>query len=102
MPVNEVFQALSDPTRREILGLLRERDMSAGEIAERFDLAKSTLSGHFKTLKYAGLVVTERKGTSIVYSLNVSAFEETLGLIMNLFNVVGEKPGKGNGKGSTE
>ena len=53
--MNEVFQALSDPTRREILRLLRKRDMTAGELAEQFPLARSTLSGHFSALKHAGL-----------------------------------------------
>ncbi len=63
--MNAVFQALSDPTRREILRLLRKRAMTAGEIAERFPLARSTLSGHFNILKNAGLIVAEKNGTSI-------------------------------------
>ena len=84
MAIDEVFRALNDPTRREILRLLRSRDMTAGEIAERFPLAKSTLSGHFSVLKHAGLVVTERMGTSIVYSLNVSAVEEIVAAVMAL------------------
>ena len=75
--MTEVLQALADPTRREILRLLRKRDMTAGEIADRFPLAKSTLSGHFNTLKRAGLVVTERRGTTILYSLNASVLEQT-------------------------
>jgi len=85
--MNEVFHALSDPTRREILRLLRERDMSAGEIVAHFSLANSTLSGHFNVLKHAGLIVSERNGTTIVYSLNVSAFEEMLGALMEMFDV---------------
>jgi len=84
MSIDETFRALNDPTRREILRLLRQRDMSAGEIAERFPLAKSTLSGHFSVLKHAGLVVTERQGTSIVYSLNVSALEEIVAAVLAL------------------
>jgi len=87
MSINVVFRALGDPTRREILKLLRRRDMSAGEIAERFPLAKSTLSGHFNVLKHAGLVVSERHGTVIRYSLNVSAFEEALGGVIELLHV---------------
>jgi DNA-binding transcriptional ArsR family regulator len=86
MPIDEVFRALNDPTRREILRLLRARDMTAGEIADRFPLAKSTLSGHFNVLKHAGLVVTERAGTSIVYSLNVSALEEIVAAVLTLRN----------------
>jgi DNA-binding transcriptional ArsR family regulator len=85
--LNETFRALSDPTRREILRLLRARDMTAGEIAERFPLAKSTLSGHFNVLKHAGLIVSERRGTTIGYSVNVSAFEEALGAMMELFAI---------------
>lgn len=87
MSLNEVFRALSDPTRREILRLLRSGDRTAGEIAERFPLAKSTLSGHFNVLKYAGLIVSERRGTTVVYSLNTSAFEEALGAVMGLLGV---------------
>jgi ArsR family transcriptional regulator len=84
--MNAVFQALSDPTRREILRLLRERDMTAGELAERFPLAKSTLSSHFNVLKNAGLIVYERQGTSLVYSLNVSVFEEMLATLIAFFD----------------
>jgi ArsR family transcriptional regulator, arsenate/arsenite/antimonite-responsive transcriptional repressor len=86
-PMNEVFQALSDPTRREILRLLQGSDMTAGEISDRFPLAKSTLSGHFNVLKHAGLIVSEKNGTTVVYSLNVSAVEQTLAAVMNLLAV---------------
>ena len=87
MGVTDVFRALGDPTRREILRLLRSRDMTAGEIAEHFPLAKSTLSGHFNVLKQAGLIVPERQGTAITYSLNVAAFEEALAVVMELLGV---------------
>lgn len=80
----DIFTALADPTRREILKLLRRRDLSAGEIADHFPLARSTLSGHFTVLKGAGLIVAERHGTTIVYSANVSAIEEALGVVMGL------------------
>lgn len=80
----DIFTALADPTRREILRLLRGGDLTAGEIAERFSLAKSTLSGHFTILKDVGLIVSERHGTTIVYSANVSAIEEALGVVMGL------------------
>jgi len=92
MSLTEVLRALSDPSRREILRLLRKGDLSAGEIAERFPLAKSTLSGHFNVLKSAGLVVAERSGTSIVYSLNESVLEESLEALLGLFDV-GKKGG---------
>ena len=87
MSVNAVFRALSDPTRREILGLLREGDLTAGQLAERFPLSRSTLSEHCGVLKDAGLVVTERQGTVIVYSLNVSALEEAVGAMLGLLRV---------------
>ena len=89
--MNDAFQALSDPTRRQILRMLRNREMSAGEIAEQFQLAKSTLSGHFNVLKHAGLIIAEKSGTSIVYSLNLSIVEETVATVMELFDV-GSKP----------
>lgn len=85
--INAVFKALADPTRREILRLLRDRAMTAGEIAERFPLAKSTLSGHFNVLKAADLVSTEKRAQAIVYSLNLSVFEEATAAFMGLFQV---------------
>jgi len=94
---NGVFRALSDPTRREILALLRNGDLTAGNLAERFPLARSTLSEHCAVLKDAGLVVTERQGTVIVYSLNVSTLEEALGALMALMRV-GEEPPASAGK----
>jgi DNA-binding transcriptional ArsR family regulator len=82
--VNEVFRALGDPTRREILRLLKRTDMTAGELAGQFPLAKSTLSGHFNVLRHAGLIVAERRGTTILYSLNLSAFEEAMSAVLDL------------------
>ena len=82
--MNEVFRALGDPTRREILRLLKRSDMTAGELAERFPLAKSTLSGHFNVLRHARLIVSERRGTTILYSLNLSAFEEAMSAVLDL------------------
>ena len=94
MAIDEVFRALADPTRREILRLLRREDMSAGQLAERFSLAASTLSGHFNVLKHAGLIVAERRGTTILYSLNLSAAEEALGAVMQMFRVGSSSPGR--------
>ena len=87
--MNEAFQALSDPTRREILRLLRRGDLTAGEIASHFELAKSTLSGHFNVLKHAGLIVAEKNGTVITYSLNTSVVEGLLGAVLELLEVGG-------------
>jgi DNA-binding transcriptional ArsR family regulator len=86
MGLGDVFRALGDPTRRQILTLLRAGDRSAGQLAEHFPLAKSTLSGHFNVLKQAGLVVTERQGTRIVYSINTSALDEALGALAGLLD----------------
>lgn len=76
--MSQVFRALADPTRRRILELLRQRDMSAGELAQEFTLAKATLSRHFAVLREAELIHGDRRGTSIVYQLNVSVLEEAL------------------------
>jgi DNA-binding transcriptional ArsR family regulator len=76
--MNKVYRALADPTRRRILELLRQREMSAGELAQHFDLAKPTLSGHFAQLREAGLVDAEKRGTVITYRLNLSVLEEAL------------------------
>ena len=92
--LDELFRALADPTRREILRLLRRRDMTAGELAERFPLAKSTLSGHFTVLRHARLIVSERHGTSIVYSLNLSAFEEAMTATLDLLESRRARRGK--------
>jgi DNA-binding transcriptional ArsR family regulator len=85
--MDRVFKALADPTRRGVLRLLRRGDMSAGEIAGAFPIAKSTLSGHLNVLKEANLVVTERLGTTIVYSLNVAVYEEMVGAVLEILAV---------------
>jgi ArsR family transcriptional regulator, arsenate/arsenite/antimonite-responsive transcriptional repressor len=78
MTINDVFEALSHPVRREIPTLLKKRPMSAGELAGHFDLSKPTLSVHFAKLKDADLVSVERNGTSLIYHLNLSILEEAL------------------------
>lgn len=79
MSFNDVFKALSDKTRRKILELLKEKDMTAGDIAEYFNITKASISHHLSILKQAGLVSDERKGQFIYYSLNTSVFEEVVG-----------------------
>ncbi|GLH78311.1 transcriptional repressor SdpR [Bradyrhizobium sp. SSBR45G] len=76
--MNSVFKALSDPTRRRILQLLRERPMTAGQIAEHFDIAKPTLSAHFAVLREADLVYSDKMGTSVTYHLKLSVLEDAL------------------------
>jgi ArsR family transcriptional regulator, arsenate/arsenite/antimonite-responsive transcriptional repressor len=83
MGINAVFDALSHPARRKILALLRGGPMSAGELSEHFDIAKPTLSVHFAKLKEAELVSVERRGTSLIYHLNMSILEEALSGFLN-------------------
>ena len=85
--MNEVYRALSDPTRRRILELLRKRDMTAGELADNFELAKPTLSGHFAVLKDADLIQADKVGTTITYRLNVTVLEEALLALMSAFKL---------------
>jgi len=85
--MQNTYKALSDPTRRKILQLLRERDMTAGELAEHFDSTKPTLSRHFSVLREADLIQGNRNGTSITYRLNVSVLEETLLGMMEMFKI---------------
>ncbi|MEO7110521.1 MAG: metalloregulator ArsR/SmtB family transcription factor [Polyangiaceae bacterium] len=78
------FAALADPSRRRILKLLRKGSMTAGDIADVFHLSKPTLSHHFRILRAAGLVRTERRGTTIVYTLQANAIEELAAEILDL------------------
>ena len=76
--VGDAFKALGDPTRRRILELLSEGEMSAGDIAAHFDMAKPSVSHHLNILKNAGLVTDERRGQNIVYCLNLTVFQEAV------------------------
>jgi len=80
--MNEIFKALSDPTRRKILELLKERDMTPSEILEKIKIAQPTLSHHLDILKRAGLVDYEREGKFLKYSLNMGVFEMALEYLM--------------------
>ena len=92
--MSDVFDALAHPVRRKVLKLLRKRAMSAGDLADQFDLAKPTLSGHFAVLKAADLVTTERQGTTILYRINMSVLEEATAALMDLAGVKGAKEPK--------
>ncbi|RKH82530.1 ArsR family transcriptional regulator [Corallococcus sp. AB045] len=92
MRTQEVFKAISDPTRRKVLKLLQGGSKSAGELAEAFDITKGSLSHHFNVLKAADLVRCERRGQQIVYSLNTTVFEDVAAVLLDLFKVE-----KGNG-----
>ncbi len=76
--MNEAWNALSDPTRREILELLKSRPHTAGEIADQFSLSPSTVSHHLSLLKLGGLVRVKRRAQTIIYSLNTPVFEELI------------------------
>ncbi|GIH68827.1 metalloregulator ArsR/SmtB family transcription factor [Sphaerimonospora thailandensis] len=89
--MNRVYEALAHPTRRQIIALLRRRERSAGELAEHFDIAKPTLSGHLRLLREAGLIYGERHGTSIVYHLHLSLLEEALGALLEMFRIGSER-----------
>ncbi len=84
MSLNDTFKALSDPTRRKILDLLKERDRTAGEIAEHFTMTKPSISNHLNILKQAGLITDERQGQHIVYSLNTTVFQDVIKWILSL------------------
>ncbi|HBV87413.1 autorepressor SdpR family transcription factor [Desulfosporosinus sp.] len=86
MSHQETFKALSDNTRRQILRYLKERDLSAGEIAEKFNMSKPSISHHLTILKQADLVSDRRQGQSIIYSLNTSVFEELVGVLMEFIS----------------
>ena len=82
--MNSLFKALNDETRREIIELLKERDMNAGEIADRFNISKPSISHHLDILKRADLITSEKKGQFVEYSLNTSILEDLLTWILRL------------------
>jgi DNA-binding transcriptional ArsR family regulator len=82
--LNTLFKALNDPTRREILELLKEKDLTAGEIADQFNISKPSISHHLDLLRQAGLVVSVKEGQFILYSLNTTVMDEMLTWIISL------------------
>lgn len=84
MAFADTFKALSDPTRREILNLLKKRPMFAGEIVERFQMTGATISHHLTILKQAGLIDEEKQGKYIQYSLNTSVIDDMIQWMMDL------------------
>jgi DNA-binding transcriptional ArsR family regulator len=100
MAQHQVFKALADPTRREILKLLRDREMTAGELAERFDMTKPTMSHHFGLLKEADLISSRRDGQTIWYGLNTTVLQDLVAWALDLSasnerkNLNGKKKGK--------
>lgn len=82
--MNNLFKALNDETRREIINLLKEKDMNAGEIAAAFNISKPSISHHLDILKRADLISSQKKGQFIVYSLNTTILEDLLNWILTL------------------
>ncbi len=76
--MNEIFKALNDATRREILELLKQKDLTAGEIADAFNISKPSISHHLDILKRADLITSEKKGQFIIYSINTTIMEDVL------------------------
>ena len=88
-----MYRALADPTRRRVLSLLRERDMTAGELAAQFELSWPTMSGHFTVLREADLIAADRSGTTITYHLNLSVLEEAMAGLLDAFRIgPGDRP----------
>jgi ArsR family transcriptional regulator len=90
MRMNEAFKALADPTRREILRLLRGGEMTAGQLAEKFDMTKPSMSHHFSTLKQADLIGSRREGQQIYYYLNTTVVEDLMTLILGMLGTNGD------------
>ena len=82
--MNALFKALNDPTRREILELLKAKDLTAGEIADQFNISKPSISHHLDLLRQAGLVVSVKEGQFIYYSLNTTVMDEMVKWIISL------------------
>ncbi len=84
--LNTLFKALNDPTRREILEMLKEGDLTAGEIADRFSISKPSISHHLDLLKQADLVVSVKAGQFVTYSINTTVMDEMLKWAMQFSN----------------
>jgi DNA-binding transcriptional ArsR family regulator len=92
--VNSSFRALNDPTRRQILELLKKRDLTAGEIADQFNISKPSISHHLDLLKQAGLVSATKEGQFIYYSINTTVMDEIIEWLVQL----ADQKGKNNSK----
>lgn len=91
--MKDVWAALSDPSRRKILDLLRVQNLTAGEIADKFDMTKPSISHHLSILKQAELVFAEKKGQQIEYSINTTVFQDILEFFVK-FSEKEEKKGR--------
>ncbi len=84
--MNIVFKALADPSRRKILQLLKVRDLSAGDIAEHFDISKPSITHHLNLLKQANLILSEKQGQNVIYSLNATTLQDALAFFFDIIN----------------
>lgn len=87
VPLTRTLQALSDPTRRKIVEMLRERDLNAGEVASAFEISAPSISHHLAILKNAELIMARRQGQFIVYSLNTTVVQEVLTELFRLLHI---------------
>jgi DNA-binding transcriptional ArsR family regulator len=90
--MNEVYKALADPSRREILRLLSRGERNAGELAEHFDQGRPTISHHLTVLKDADLIRSRREGQQIYYTLNTTVVQDVLARLWDLFGVQPQAP----------
>jgi DNA-binding transcriptional ArsR family regulator len=84
--MNTIFKALNDPTRRDIIEMLKKRDLTAGEIADHFRISKPSISHHLDLLKQAGLVEAVKEGQFIYYSMNTTVVDELIQWVLQLKN----------------
>lgn len=89
----DFFHALASPYRREIIKLLKWKNMNAGEIAEHFDISQPSISRHLDVLKHAEIITSQRKGNQIIYSLNLSVMQEMYIKLSELLTLGGEEKG---------
>lgn len=92
--MNLLFKALGDPTRREIIELLRKRDMNAGEIADHFSISKPSISHHLDLLRQANVVISIKEGQFITYSLNTTVFDEMVKWVIDVSDKKNKKSKK--------
>ena len=92
--MNLLFKALGDPTRRQIIDLLRKRDMTAGEIADEFNISKPSISHHLDLLRQANVVISIKEGQFITYSLNTTVFDEMVKWVIDLSDKKNKKQTK--------
>ena len=90
--MNKVFKALADPTRRQVLALLKDGPLTAGELADHFDVSKPTMSAHFTVLREADLIDSSKNGKSVVYCLKLSVLEEALAGFAELLGIHAKVP----------